>query len=129
MGTFFTPERSFTMPKTITVNDAAISAYDLRKEVTPEFMGELLGDMANINRLKARETAKALKYQHRYLQQEVIKFLVSVLFWYAAESGNHYDARNEWAVKFCQELVRKADAAEINAYVPIEAADMVRAAQ
>ena len=115
------------MPETIIVNDATISAYDLRKNITPEFMGELLGDMANISRLKARETARALKYQHRYLQQEVIKFLVSVLFWYAAESGNHYDARNEWAVQFCQDLVLKADASEINAYAPIEAVGMVRA--
>lgn len=107
-----------------TATGTKITSYQLRG-ITPEFLAELLGDQANISHLKARETAKAIAFQHRYLQEEIIKFLISVLFWYAAENRGT-DARNEWAVKFCQELLLKAEANQINAFPPQEAVRMVK---
>jgi len=83
-------------------------------------LASVLAEMLNIlGKSKGREVGAALVQEHRTLQQNVIRFLLEIIYGYGETVGDWVDPRNEGAAQFAKQLKAAIDDGSICAILPI----------
>jgi len=77
------------------------------EKLTGAKMAEQLSDFVNMSTHDKKEFADTVTSEHRFLQQEMFNAMMKCIEnWSTHHTSNYYDARNEYAVKASNAMIK-----------------------